>query len=703
MDLFGFKKKSPLIQTEFKEREWSYGKKENNNIDEKKYFGEDKYLSSLNQQTTISADTVFKERFDEVIPNKESLKTKISDTYSSAFRNKSVSSMTKGKRADAAKDKIELQRHLRKENLQLIKRHKEEQEVITKRSSQKLIESIDEAYPTPELKAAARELATTGMGGDIDNTIIENNGIFSENPIWRLNATKDYLTKIAQIPISTFDYSSDREFASEYAKKYEILRKADAIRTIFNSTSREDRVESVNRTFESVADVEAKLECLSMIKTDYENRMKLISSPYYALLAKKDIKSYLKKTDEELEASINDKNLIDYIKLYRTLEESPVGKKNKAQEFHNNTLVKRNREQWRDYSVNRVREKLGDFKSSEDEDGKAALKRFADETREKALASYPEDDYEFIEKVAPLCGLVQRMETPERHALEKKLVNICRSGKINDVEIAPEHLEQLKKDLKKLADARRAFLPVFVMQDKFEKVIEGLNCDLDNPLFKETDEAKLLKKLMSGSNSDGHLMKIANDDLQSVISNERANLGRAYANSISDMVTNISIYGYVLFPKYDEKMHNEKKVNESLENAKKSYTEYYYQKHPLKDGEKAVEKELPNFILNGKSYPLYGATIYGYINSFNAIEEGKDYKLEGKDGEELKNLLEKVLPQIKDATVCDDLYRADDGEKSLFHISVMDGCRKRTKADCDRINELVNKLTGHSDKVAEDK
>ncbi len=29
MDLFGFKKKAPLIQTEFKEREWSYGKKEN--------------------------------------------------------------------------------------------------------------------------------------------------------------------------------------------------------------------------------------------------------------------------------------------------------------------------------------------------------------------------------------------------------------------------------------------------------------------------------------------------------------------------------------------------------------------------------------------------------------------------------------------------------------------------------------------------
>ncbi|MCR5598378.1 MAG: hypothetical protein K6G19_09385 [Lachnospiraceae bacterium] len=119
-----------------------------------------------------------------------------------------------------------------------------------------------------------------------------------------------------------------------------------------------------------------------------------------------------------------------------------------------------------------MREKLGDFKSSEDEYGKAALKRFADETREKALASYPEDDYEFIEKAAPLCGLVQRMETPERHALEKKLVNICRSRKINDVEIAPEHLEQFKKDLKKIADARRAFLPVFVMQDKFEKVMD---------------------------------------------------------------------------------------------------------------------------------------------------------------------------------------------------------------------------------------
>ena len=91
-------------------------------------FQGDLYTQSLKQQLEYSTHDIFAERFSKEPIADEQLDKKIGDMHSEIFKGKTLGSMAKGKRVKAAKEKIELQKHLLDEQKILLSRREEDRE-----------------------------------------------------------------------------------------------------------------------------------------------------------------------------------------------------------------------------------------------------------------------------------------------------------------------------------------------------------------------------------------------------------------------------------------------------------------------------------------------------------------------------------------------------------------------------------------------
>ncbi len=123
------------------------------------------------------------------------------------------------------------------------------------------------------------------------------------------------------LDLSMFDYKSDEEFVSKLKSNYMWLQRAESLEKAYE-TALQDRCLKMSSDF-SKTSMETRFLALKEIKADYDARIAMINSPYYALLAEGDLK---KLSDEELRArqenaDQDDPQLSEFLKNYRLLDQ----------------------------------------------------------------------------------------------------------------------------------------------------------------------------------------------------------------------------------------------------------------------------------------------------------------------------------------------------------------------------------------------
>ncbi len=124
---------------------------------------------------------------------------------------------------------------------------------------------------------------------------------------------------LMNIDLSIFEYSSDEEFVSKIKENYMWLQRAESLEQAYKSAVSDGCMHSSSEF--AMSKMEGRFLVLKEIKADYDARIAMMNSNYYALLADSDLKSL---TDKELEkkqkdSQATDKELSEYLKNYRAL------------------------------------------------------------------------------------------------------------------------------------------------------------------------------------------------------------------------------------------------------------------------------------------------------------------------------------------------------------------------------------------------
>ena len=124
------------------------------------------------------------------------------------------------------------------------------------------------------------------------------------------------LNRIRRADISEMTYSSDEEFCEKYAKNYELLRMASEYI---------DR--AGNDDLGTMDDVSlSRLLFMKQVKADYDNRLQMLSSNYFALLTKNDIQQLQKENgiNVDLLGQKNANELEKYLDLFKNVNSNEI-------------------------------------------------------------------------------------------------------------------------------------------------------------------------------------------------------------------------------------------------------------------------------------------------------------------------------------------------------------------------------------------
>lgn len=131
------------------------------------------------------------------------------------------------------------------------------------------------------------------------------------------------------LDLSAFEYRSDTEFVSKIQDNYRWIQKADALREYCRMAQRNGWI-LVNSPA-----LEARLRFFAEMKVDYDARIAMMNSPYYALLANADLSGL---SDADLQRKVmeadggNHGDLAEFLRNYRILKNrgAAFGKGGKA-------------------------------------------------------------------------------------------------------------------------------------------------------------------------------------------------------------------------------------------------------------------------------------------------------------------------------------------------------------------------------------
>ena len=107
-------------------------------------------------------------------------------------------------------------------------------------------------------------------------------GIFSEDEEQRMSVANSFADEILASDITVFEYKNDKDFLSKFKDQYKKLCAFANSQKIIDML--DDGVPS-----ERICALRAKVAALNDIREDYENRMQIMQSPYYALLMESDL------------------------------------------------------------------------------------------------------------------------------------------------------------------------------------------------------------------------------------------------------------------------------------------------------------------------------------------------------------------------------------------------------------------------------
>ncbi|MCR5403667.1 MAG: hypothetical protein K6E91_07605 [Butyrivibrio sp.] len=509
-----------------------------------KVFGQDQITAQFKTKAQeLEASKIFSDKNlnkRQLIPH-DDLKSKITQKYHQAFGNKEVRWITEGKRADHSKNKLKLQDHLKEEYELLIERRQEEMLQYETYVTDDEADKLAVMYNTPEKKTALREWA---MGANTDNILLRlddmelsqemivNNAkeLISEKVEDRFRAYSRILRVVDAIDIDQFAYSTDREFASNYAKKYELLCKGTSAEVFINKF-REEGGGSIDNV--CLADLEVKIDMMKQYKQDYELRMQLLSSPLYALISTSDIKDYQgNRKSRSVHAS---QELKDYITLFEQLANSKVGKRKDITALYNEG-IKLKREQLSTEYVQRAQHEIKDIEGYKDNTGAEILKSLSGKKAQEINSGFDKSDYDFMENTRINLGdeKLLGLDYEGLKALETAISDTMKNQSKNGLSKNANLLTAQDK-FEKLVETRRKLLVSDKQLEYFKKYRHGLGCDFNNPNFKETTEYSVLNAIYK----DKSTINRYNDD--------NAILKGNYQKQLSELAQELKENGYNVY------------------------------------------------------------------------------------------------------------------------------------------------------------
>lgn len=642
----------------------------------KQFLGEDTFASKL-QKTKLETGQIFSEKFGEEIPENAEMERKIQDNYRN-LKGSTVTFLTIGKRAGEAKEKIRLKKHLAAEQQKLIERRRSDMETVEDRLLKSDIEKGNKDFATEKEKEAFRQWARYKRSDVEEDRIAPE--LLQKNFVFRDNAYKDILKELNNTTIEEFKNKDEADFASGFAYKYEKICRmacADVFLEKFRSIS---GTNSINLP---IAELRAKIAFFKELKTQYEDRYKLLSSPYYALLRRSDMKEYLGKSGEAKVEAITDQKLKTYVLLYRNTMSSPLAMGNRLSKRFNE-LVKDYKGKQCDEDVEKVapllleaEETLSHLKEAEEEpmlvpEREARIYENLDDEEEsmrlqvqifrsrkaELKKSFPEDDVAFLRNydTAGVDDKVLGLTGPDLAEVEKIFLEILEKKSVNGVKLSEAVLAEVSAHLKDYVNLRREYQAALKATDDATKLASGMGADLQNQVFRNTDVGK-------------KLMRYVTDDYSPRFSEYTSNLGNfEYGRALVMVLTVLHKHNISCFPQYENRVVE--RADEALEKMRE-----------LREEDDKKPFQYPHVTVNGTKITLYSAEREGFIHTL----AGKSFTLPGEKGKELLSLMKQYAEAIRKSTISKSLFGADDGIKGIVGMMYND-------VQAPVIRELQNKI-----------
>ncbi len=637
-------------------------------------LGQNRKMERINQLKNASA-SVFADRYGELELEGDDLEDRLAEEYRKAY-NGTDSITLKSKRAKSAKKKIRAQRHLQKELNVLGEQQKINEKWFQDSISTIYVERMKDRFQTPEEKAAMRDWIVSKKANKklyyhefwdkVNYGLGENEKNFGPFIVHRVSDVMD------NVNLLDYVYKTDDVFASSYANKYQQICQVVSAEVLLNKYIQNRNVTNINLSL-----WRAKIEFAKRLKDDYDARMDMMNSPYYAIVAKKDIEKYL-GADGEARLNSDRKNkklsdgLYNYVCMFRKAEDLRVFKKDvnpkdmfeKIKEQCTEESYQSSVEgahfvlsQVKDVDLEEVKNRYE--KAENPEDDTIGVRYLLDKKTDEIRAGFPEDDVDFMrtvlvdseDKAYFGVNTINGIVADEVAKFDEEILAILEGGTVfRGQEIQQEHLPELKKLVREYVSCRReqfarseAYMETSIIVHHI-----GHSIDMSNPRFIQTEEYKKAKLFLP---NDGIPMELFT---QLSVYKDKFNWAL------------VGIYGYLNKNNYTISARHEKLTKEKEEQLLALEKERFLRK----------SKKRTDFIkisINGKEFCMYTRLpdALGKDRGDRTVINYKVDKEHEKEAEEIFKKFEAInrTEAIRDAQ---DLQGGDKGLLGLIYEKKLD-------------------------------
>lgn len=267
---------------------------------------------------------------------------------------------------------------------------------------------------------------------------------------------------LINLDLSMFEYKSDEEFVSKLKNNYMWLNRAESLEEAYRHLKSDGLISSDKKI--ALSRLEGRLNVLRELKADYDARIAMMNSPYYALLAQSDLKTL---SDEELEkkqtaAEAEDMELFEFLKNYRFLNrKNPAFSKGQKVAA---SLEEKLSEEPKKAVAEDIKRRLSDIsrlglEKADDESDEDYEKRMITILEEKVSENIPSDiDANYLSTVKPFMFFrLGALEGNDILKLEAWINdNLSHEATLKEKGLKDSEIEKLRKYRELSIEARRA-------------------------------------------------------------------------------------------------------------------------------------------------------------------------------------------------------------------------------------------------------
>ena len=420
----------------------------------------------LTQQPNTTIDNTEEKNVDAIsnpeipLTDNENLKKLIAQTYQSLFPDKTLSAGVLRKKIKEAQEKRLLQVHL-----------------------SEVLENISQEYL--QGKTQNKKENTDRENSDSKNVDSKNIDRETSDSSTDILGVAELVKSVDTYRVEKFNIKDDEQLVENFAENYQILYDIAGYNSVLDEIDKKNKKDPSG---EIPVSTRTKMAFFTDLKQSYENRAKLISSPFFLLLRNREIDAYL-KTSDPVKAEI-EPGLADYIRLYESIRNSRIMKEKSHIYF--NRLLKAQKNLAAERDKTRIEPLYREI-------------RTLNQTKTKRLLD-------------PLFNETQNTIFPENSSQTTEIKNLkelyCLK-KFKELENFPSSEEDFYQNanlpqptLQELIQIRRDFASEKIAYEFVRLLAEGAHCDWTNDRFTKTRPAQVL---LSYITSDKTLPAIFSD------------------------------------------------------------------------------------------------------------------------------------------------------------------------------------------------